>query len=189
MDIETSIKQKRTIRLFKQDKLPYKILEKCVDCARLSSSARNSQPLEYIIVDETEILKKVLPFIRFGGLISKDNLARNGAEPTALIVIIVKKGYEQYYKYDVGIAAQNITLVAYENKIGCCMHGAIDRDKIKEVLEVPEEYTIDLVISLGYPAEKPIFEETDNEPEYYRKEDVFYVQKRKLKKVLHKNKY
>jgi nitroreductase len=188
MKISDAIKQKRTIRLFKQDKIPYKIIEECVDCARLSSSARNAQPLEYIIVDDNSVLKRLLPFIRFGGFISEDKKAKTGYEPTALIVIIVKKGFEQYSSYDVGIAAQNISLAAFENKIGTCMMGAIDRDQIKKELGVPEEYLVDLVISLGYPAEEPVMKESDD-LNYERKDGIFYVYKKRLESVLHRNKF
>jgi len=188
--IHEKIIKKRTIRLFKQDKIDYKILEKCIDVTRQSSSARNTQPLEYIIVDNKEVLSNLFPLINFGGFISDDKKAKKGFEPTALIIIIVKAGSGEYYKYDIGIAAQNIALVAYENNIGCCMMGSIDREKIKEVLNVPDDYFVDLAIALGYPAEQPIIEETDTEPEYYRDEKgILHIQKRRLKDVLHKNKF
>jgi len=181
------IKSKRTIRLFRQDKIDYRILERCIDAARSSSSARNSQPLEYIIIDDKELLDDLIPLIHFGGFISDDKNAVKGLEPTALIVVVVRKGFEEYCKYDIGIAAQNISLVAYENNIGTCMMGLIDKDKIKEKLSVPDDYYVDLVIALGYPAEQPVAEETGSDTAYYRKDEVLHVPKRKLKDVLHRN--
>ncbi|TKJ17827.1 nitroreductase [Candidatus Woesearchaeota archaeon B3_Woes] len=187
--IEESIRHKRTTRLFKQDKIDYKLLEKFVDCARVSSSARNSQPLEYIIIDDKSVLEKIFPLIDFGGEISGDKKAKKGFEPTALIIIIVKTGSRESYKYDVGIAAQNIALVAYENNIGVCMMGAVEKEDIHNVLGVSSDYFVDLVISLGYAAEKPVLEETDSEPGYYRMDDVLHVQKRRLNKIIHRNKF
>ena len=187
--IYENIIKKRTIRLFKQKPIDYQILKKCIDAARQSSSARNSQPLEYILIDDSKTLKNMLSLINFGGFISEDKKAKKDFEPAALIIIIAKKDSEDYYKYDVGIAAQNIALIAYENNIGCCMMGAIEKEEIQNALNVPDNYFVDLVISLGYPAEQPVLEETDSEPEYYRKDDVLHVPKRKLKDVLHRNKY
>lgn len=184
--IEEAIKKKRTIRLFEDKEVPYEVLEKCVDAARLSSSARNTQPLEYIIIDDKEVLNELMPLINFGGFISEDKKAVKGKKPKALIVIIVKKGAEDYYQFDVGISAQNIALVAYENKIGSCMMGAIDRDKIQEKLDIPEDYFVGLVIAIGYAAEEPVVEESSN-LEYYRKDGVLHIPKRKLKDVLHRN--
>ena len=182
--------KKRTIRLFKQDKIDYKILEKCIDAARQSSSARNSQPLEYIIIDDSEVLNKILPLLNFGGFISEDKKAKKGFEPTAVVIVIVKTGSEDYYKYDVGIAAQNISLVAFENNLGCCMMGAIDKEGLQKALNVPDNYFVDLAITLGYPAEQPVAEETDKEPEYHRDEKgILHIPKRKLKYILHRNKF
>ncbi|MBW2978288.1 nitroreductase family protein [Candidatus Woesearchaeota archaeon] len=182
--------KKRTIRLFKQEPVDYKILEKCIDAARQSSSARNSQPLEYIIIDNKETLKNILPLLNFGGFISEDKKAKKGYEPTAVIIIIVKSGSEDYYKYDVGIAAQNIALVAFENNIGCCMMGAVQKEEIKKALNVPDDYFVDLAIALGYPTEQPVAEETSKEPEYYRDEKgILHIPKRKLKEVVHRNKF
>jgi nitroreductase len=184
------ISQKRTIRLFRQEKIDYSILEKCVDAARLSSSGRNSQPLEYIIIEDNEMLSKMFQLIMFGGYVSEDRRAKKGYEPTALIAILAKKEYAEFYKYDVGIAAQNIAMVAYEHNIGSCMMGRIDREGIRKALNIPEDYIIDLVIALGYPAEKPVVEETDSKTEVYRDDKgILHIPKRKLKDILHKNRF
>lgn len=187
MKISEAIKQKRTVRLYKQDKIPYKILEELIDCARMGSSARNSQPLEYIIVDDQIILNKILQYLNFGGFITEDKKAKKGNEPAALIIFLVKRGFEQYAQYDSGIAAQNITLAAFENNIGCCMLGSIDREKIRSILNIPDDYNLDLAVSLGYPAEHPIAEDLSDNPSYYRKDSVLHIPKRKLKDVLHRN--
>jgi len=189
MGIYGSICSKRTVRLFKPEKISYDLLKNCVDAARLSSSARNSQPLEYIIVEDKKILKKVIPLLNFGGFISENRKAVKGSEPVALIVMLVKKDAGEYYKYDVGIAAQNICLVAYQNKLGSCMMGSIDRPRIKEELNIPDDYLVDLVIALGYPKENPVLEESKNKTDYYRRDGVLYIPKRTLKSVLHRNRF
>jgi len=47
-----TIIKRRSIRRFKDMPIPYKILNKCVNAARLAPSAANLQSLEYIVVDE-----------------------------------------------------------------------------------------------------------------------------------------
>jgi nitroreductase len=189
MGIYDIISKKRTIRLFKQEKIDYKILEKCVNAARFSSSAKNNQPLEYVIIDDEGVLQRIIPLLNFGGFISEDKKAKKGNEPVALIVIILKKDANKYYQYDVGIAAQNISLVLYENGIGSCIMGSIDNERIKEELKIPDDYFVDLVISLGYPEEEPIVEESDSETDYYRKGDVLHIPKRKLDLIIHRNRF
>lgn len=187
--IYKSIKDKRTIRIFKKKRVEQKILEKCVDAAKDSSCARNDQQIEYIIVDDKSKVSQIIKNVRFGGEISKDKKAVKGHEPDCFIVLISKSGIDEYIKYDKGIACQNISLVAYENKVGSCIMGAIDREEIKNILNVPKSYEINIVIALGYLDEKPIIEESKGETTYYRKENVLHVPKKRLGIVLHKNKF
>ncbi len=187
MKIHDAIAKKRTIRVFKEGKIDYNIMEKCVDSARLSSSARNSQPLEYIVVDDKKVLERIVPLLNFGGFITEDKKAKEGNWPSALIVIIVSKDAGEYYKYDAGIAAQNISLVLYENDMGSSIVGSIDKERIKEELNITDDYFVDLVIALGYPGEEPVIEETDSKTDYYKKGNVLHVPKKTLKTVLHRN--
>ena len=52
MNLYETIIRRRSIRRFKDMPVPYGVLEKCVNAARLAPSAANLQPLEYIVVDE-----------------------------------------------------------------------------------------------------------------------------------------
>jgi nitroreductase len=78
-------------------------------------------------------------------------------------------------------------LGAAERGFGGCMLGAIDREGLREVLDVPEQYEILLVLALGKPAETVVLEEADAESgiEYYRDEnDVHHVPKRPLEELI-----
>ena len=188
MNVPDAIKQKRTIRIFTRETVEYSILEECVDCARLSSSARNAQPLEYIIIDDPAVIGNLIPSLYFGGLISEDGAPRKGHEPAALIAILVKPQADpNYYRYDVGIAAQNIALAAFSHGIGTCMMGAIKRDELKTALNVPADFILDLMLAIGYPAEQPVTEDTSSDPKYYRQDDVLHVPKRCLESISHRN--
>jgi len=50
------IMKRRSIRRFKPEKVPYEVLEKLVNAGRVAPSAANLQPLEYIVVDEENLL-------------------------------------------------------------------------------------------------------------------------------------
>ena len=56
MDVYQAATQRRSIREFKDIAVPYKILEKCVNAARLAPSAANRQLVEYVIVDDRKLL-------------------------------------------------------------------------------------------------------------------------------------
>ena len=60
MDVYEAAISRRSIREFKDIPVPYDVLEKCVNAARLAPSAMNSQLCEYIIVDDEQLLPQVL---------------------------------------------------------------------------------------------------------------------------------
>lgn len=45
--------------------------------------------------------------------------------------------------------------MATELGLGTCYIGLVNRDKIKEILDIPKNFIVPFVITVGYPAEKP----------------------------------
>ena len=81
-----------------------------------------------------------------------------GERPTAYIVILGDNEISRNVGCDHGIAAQSIMLGTTEQGLGGCMIGAIDRQGLRETLEIPERYEILLVLALGKPAEMVVLE-------------------------------
>jgi len=90
----------------------------------------------------------------------------------------------------VGIAAAYISLAAFEKGLGSCLLASIDRDKLREILKLPDHCEIDLVVALGYPNESPVVENFVDSVKYWKdQQDVLHVPKRQLGEILHHNKY
>lgn len=184
------ITKRRSIRSFKPEKVSYHLLEKFVNAGRVAPSAANLQPLKYIIVDKEDLLTKIFSLVRFAGYIdwnpSKEEM------PRAYIVIISREKDENT-KYDVGLAAENIILTALEEGVGSCCIRAFEEEKVKELLNIPEEYRVEMIIALGYPAENPVYEELKSKNgsiKYWKNSDgVLHVPKRRLEDILYNNKY
>lgn len=190
MDLFKAMKERRTIRRFEERAVPFEVLEKCVDAARISPSARNTQELEFVAVNQAEKMKQLNEAVYFGGVVAKKGRVK-GEEPKAFIVIIAdkKRSDKTYTPINVGIAAQTIVLTAWKQGLGSCMIGIIERDKVQESLKIPENYSLPLVIALGYPKESPVAEEAkENNLNYWIDEEgVLHVPKRALKEVLHRD--
>ena len=132
--IYESIVNRRTIRKFKQQTVPREILRKCVDAARLSPSGANLQPLKYIIVDDKKLLPKVFSTLSWARNLPGYKHAQ-GEVPAAYIVILLDTKIREQVGHDAGIAAMSISMVAYEEGLGSCMLGSVNRPSLKEILK------------------------------------------------------
>lgn len=191
MSINELIKKRRSIRKFRQKKIPRDNLVKLVDNARLAPSAANLQPWNFVIIDENDLCEEIFSALTWAGYVKPKRNPQEGEKPVAYIIIIINKTInENNYQHDCGAAAENIILSALEEGIGSCWLGAINRDKIRKILKLPEEYIVDTVIALGYPLESPKVVEAKGDIKYYLdKNDVLHVPKRKLEDILHINKW
>ena len=183
---------RRTIRQFKPDPLPRHLLGKLVDAARLAPSAANMQPLEYIAVDDRRVCGEIFACLKWAAYIAPEGDPKPGQEPVAYIVTLVNtKVREKMFEYDVGAAMENMILTALgEGGVGSCWLLSIDRDRLKGILGVPDDYRIDCVLALGYPAERPAAEDLTDSQKYWKdSEGRLHVPKRTLASVLHRNRF
>lgn len=187
MTLTEIILSRRSIRQFKADPPPQDVLRKIVDAARLAPSAANLQPLEFIVVTDESIRKKVFPCLRWAAYIAPDGSPKPGHEPTAYVVTLVNtmirdKGFER----DAGAAAENLILAAWDHGIGSCWLISVDRSRIQDILNIPDSHSIDSVIALGYPDESPQVEVMTDSVKYWKdKNGQLHVPKRKLEDVIH----
>jgi nitroreductase len=87
---------------------------------------------------------------------------------------------------DDGIATQSILLGAVEAGYGGCIIRAVNRKKLREILNLPEQFEIIQVIALGKPKEAIILDEmTNGEIKYWRDANqVHHVPKRSLEEII-----
>ncbi|MCG2815886.1 MAG: nitroreductase family protein [Candidatus Aminicenantes bacterium] len=192
MNIYELILKRRSIRQFKQDPVSRKLLDRFVNAARLAPSAANKQPLEFVVVDDREVVKRLFPCLKWAAYIQPAGNPEPGREPAAYVVVLVKEEIRtSAFEWDSGAAIENMTLAALEKGVGSCWLISIDKKRIAEILGVPSGYLIDSVLALGYPDESPVADEMTTDSIKYWKdaEGRFHVPKRPLHSVLHHNKF
>lgn len=187
MKFHEIVRKSRSYRRFDEQKeIPQLALLKLVDNARLIPSGSNLQPLKYYIV-EYDQRNIVFPFLKWAGYLADWDGPKEGERPSAYIVIVSDKKISPNVKWDHGIAAQTILLGAVSKEMGGCIIGSIDREGLAAALDISDDYTIELVIALGYPIEKVVIKEIENgeDIKYYRdSEGTHYVPKRKLADII-----
>ena len=188
MNITDAITQRRTIRKYKQHPIPKDILNNLVNAARLAPSAMNKQPLEYVVVDDRKLTAKMFDQVKWAGYISPRGTPEEGEKPTGYILVLINKELKTAYtNHDIGAAAQNLMLQAEEYDIGCCWIGSLNKDKVREILHVPQTYELDTLIAMGYKDEKSEYYDSDDTVKYDKINGQYKVPKRKLETITHFN--
>ena len=186
------IKRTRTVRKFKEGiKIPRETLLELLDLARLGGSARNNQPLCYMLITNREQCEEIFPLLGWAGYLSDWSGPKPGEQPVAYILCLLDtmrcKGPENEAHFDLGIASQNILLGAAEQGIFGCRIGAFSKNAVGRSFALEDRYKPLLVLALGYPAEEVVLEELgqDSDIRYWRDADgVHHVPKRSLSDIV-----
>jgi len=193
MDVWEAIKSRRSVRRFRQEAISKETLLELVEAARCAPSAANRQPLEFVIVNAEEQTAQVFAQLAWAGYIQPRRDPPAGKRPVAYIIVLVhtEKAMAEFGKVDAAAAIANILLTAQGEGIGSCWLGSINRDELREILDIPDKYDIDSVVALGYPDEQPVMEDCKGESiEYYLDDnDVLHVPKRPFRSITHMNKF
>ena len=179
--------KRRTIRLFKNKKVPLSIIKKVINAARLAPSAANLQFLEYLIVRKDNLKKAVFSTTKWAGYIYPKRVPSPKKRPHFYIIILInQKKTKKADLRDVGAAAQNILLSLSSFGLGGCWIASLDKPALRKILAIPSFYRIDSLVAAGYPAESPILETKDNAVKYWLdRNNVLHVPKRSIESILH----
>ena len=171
MNVYDAIVSRRTIRKFRQTPIPEDVLKKMINAARLAPQASNLQPIKYIVVDDKDLLEPVFATTKWAAYIAPEGTPKPGERHVAYVVILVDLELRNSgYDTDAGAAVENLILAGVGEGIGSCWIGSVDRDRLRELLGIPERYIIHSIVALGYPAESPVAVEAKGCIKYYKDE-------------------
>jgi len=186
--LEDLVRKNRSYRRFHQDVVvDIETLRALVNLARLSASGSNLQPLKYILSCQPETNARIFSQTHWAGYLKDWPGPAEGERPAAYIVILGDTEIRKSFGCDHGIAAQSIMLGATERGLGGCMIGSIDKSGLRQVLDIPEQYEILLILALGKPKETVVLEAVgpDGDTKYYRDTDgMHHVPKRPLDELV-----
>ncbi|UWD48296.1 nitroreductase family protein [Clostridioides difficile] len=150
------LKKRRSIRKYKNVEVEKEKLDKILKAALLAPSSKGLRTWEFIVVNDKETLLNLSQCRTKGGGFFLKNA------PLAIVVIGDKEKNDAWIE-DASIAASYIQLQSHELGLGSCwiqvrnrMHDdSIDADKyIRDELNIPDKYSVECIISIGYPDEE-----------------------------------
>jgi nitroreductase len=151
------VNKRQSVRAYSNDPVETDKIEKCIEAARLAPSACNSQPWKFIVINKPDLLKKVAE-ATFNSIIRFNKFS---LQAQSLVIITLEKPKiitqvggliknKNYPLIDLGIAAEHFCLQATELGLGTCIMGWFNQENIKEILSIPKNKEIGLIISVGY---------------------------------------
>ncbi len=155
MDILEIIKNRRSIRKFKDKEIPKEILEKLILALIWAPSAGNLQCRKFYFVFNKEIKEKLAKASLDQRFIAKAPLVVVACADEEIEWKYGERGKNLYSICDVAMSIQNMMLLAQNEGLGTCPVGAFEEDKIREILNLPSNLRPILIVPVGYPAQKP----------------------------------
>ena len=161
------IKNRRSVRKYKGQKVDRELLKEVVELARWSPSWANFQVARYTLVDNPETIAKLGTDGVKGFSYNMDTL--KNAKGVAVISFVQGKSGKLdpekddyatekanvWEVFDAGLACQTFCLAAHEKGLGTCIFGVIDDKAISEIVGLPEGETVATLVVYGYPDETP----------------------------------
>jgi nitroreductase len=146
MNVSQAIHTKRAVRAFKEQPLPHEAIETILNAGRRAQSAKNSQPWDFIAIQDKDKLEALSKMGHFAGHLA-------GA---ALGVAIITPDPAQRFSimFDAGQAAAYMQLAAWELGIASCPATIYEPDQARELLGFPENKHIRIALSFGYPQDE-----------------------------------
>jgi nitroreductase len=168
-----AMRKRRMHRLFTDEPVSGEVLAKLVRAAALAPMGGNELVRRLIVVSEPRMVKTV-----------RDVTPSFLANAVAVIVVCTdldraeismgRQGRNILSLLDSGAAAENIALAAPALGIGICFVRSVNDSALAEVLELPPNVRVDILVGVGHPAPTPsvaaprrppvVFRDTFGEP-------------------------
>ncbi len=183
MDAVEALKTRRSVRRYLQEPVPRSLLREVAETGRYAPSAGNRQEWELILVDDPGTAGKVFDTLAWLPAVGPPP---EGRKPTAYIVVISDEKTDGVA--DCASVTTYMLLAAHAMGLSGCWFSSISRTELSELLGIPDEYSIEFVLSLGYADEIMKAVDSDGHDKDVNVTDrATEVPKRRLPDMLHVN--
>jgi nitroreductase len=144
-----AITSRRNVRSFDGRPIAATDLDRILEAGRRAPSSQNWQPWDFILVTQRETLRELAKVWRGAGHVA-------GSAATIVVVGPAADNEFRRAQFDLGQATMAMTLAAADLGVGSCHAGVADIQLARELLGFPEDRDWAFLISLGYPAGRPL---------------------------------
>jgi nitroreductase len=151
METWQAINSVRVVREFADRPLEAAHLDRILNAGRRTASSKNQQGWAFIVIRDREALRGLAKVGRYAGHLAGATVAIALVRPDA------RNEHElRSLMWDLGRAAQNMVLAAWELGIGSVPATVYDLDLASRLLGLPRDQRCDFLLSFGYPADESV---------------------------------
>jgi nitroreductase len=151
METWDAIRARRNVRHFTGDQPSPDDLDRILEAGRRAPSSRNWQPWDFVLVTEPERLERLSEVWRG---------AWHVADAPAAIAFVFPQfetpREQDMAWFDLGHAVMSMMLTATDLGLGTGHASVAEQGLAREILELPADRTCAMLLSVGYPADRPI---------------------------------
>lgn len=157
MDLLEIMKHRRSVRKYTGEKIEEEKLQQILTAALLAPSGRAIRPWEFVVVRDKETLTKLSK--------AREHGAEMLAGADCAVVVFGDESKTDVWTEDCCNAMAHMYLMASALGVGCCWiqgrlrktpEGILTEDYVRDLLDVPSQYRLEAIMSLGMPAETPV---------------------------------
>jgi nitroreductase len=187
MEVLEAIKNRRSIRHYRDDPIDDDTVNKVLEAAHWAPSWGNTQCWRFIVVRDPQIKKQVascLNKVKFDYELVENAATKAIRQAPLLIVLCAEMGKAGYtpdgtlatdkgdwFMFDIALAMENLTLSAHSMGLGTVIVGGFDAAAVSRILDIPDDLRVVTMTPLGFPSNKGQLSPRKNlaEAVYYEK--------------------
>ena len=148
MSVWDAVNSKRVIRQFSDRPIEPEDLVRILNAGRRAASSKNLQRWQFVVCRDREHLEQLAKVGPWAGHLA-------GAAVAVALVTPDPKAADSPLSvtFDLGMAAGNMMLVAWELGIGSVPATVYEHDLARELLGYPEDHHCEYLLSFGHPAD------------------------------------
>ncbi len=149
------IRNRHSIRAFKDIPLPDHIIQKIEEALILAPSAGNLQARKFFFVTDNKKKSEIARAALQQTFVASAPLVVVGCTDSIIRYRYGARGTALYAIQDVAISLSFAMLVAHEEGLGTVWIGAFDEIEVSNILKLPEHLRPVAIMPIGYPDEEP----------------------------------
>ena len=151
METMDAIRARRKVQSYSDEPIPEEALRQILEAGRRSPSSRNQQRWAFVLVQDRDRLEQLSKVWRGAGHIE---------DAAAAVAIAAPRGETQdevaSINYDLGQATMSMMIAATGLGVGTRHASVKDKELGASILSLPDEWSLEWLIGLGYPGDGPI---------------------------------